>query len=63
MAHNRHPFHVGVWLDLDGGGILHSARNVGVTFDAPLNLRAAGWRRFVYHRWIGDGSDGQARQA
>jgi hypothetical protein len=53
MAESRHPFHVGVWLDIDGGGIVHCARGTGVAFASDLDMRTAGWRRFVYHHWIG----------
>ncbi len=53
MAHNSRPFHIGVYLDIDGGGITHSVPNIGVTFDSILSLRATGWRRFTYHDWRG----------
>jgi hypothetical protein len=54
LAHNSRPFHIGVYLDIDGGGISHATAGVGVTFDTILALRAAGWRRFVFHEWSGD---------
>lgn len=54
LAHNSRPFHIGVFLDIDGGGISHATAGVGVTFDTILALRASGWRRFVFHEWIGD---------
>lgn len=53
LAHNNRPFHIGVFLDIDGGGISHAAPGVGVTFDTLLALKASGWRRFVFHDWIG----------
>lgn len=52
MSYERHPHHVGIWLDIDGGGILH-AYHAGVAFATVLELRAAGWRRFVFHGWNG----------
>lgn len=54
LAHNTRPFHIGVYLDIDGGGITHAAPRIGVTFDTVLALRAAGWRRFTFHEYIGD---------
>jgi cell wall-associated NlpC family hydrolase len=53
MAHNSRPFHIGVYLDIDGGGITHSVPNIGVTFDSILTLRATGWRKFTFHDWRG----------
>lgn len=35
--------HAGVWLDLDGGGVLHSDYPHGVVFDSPIELAARGW--------------------
>src|SRR5262245_10181805 len=53
MAHNLHPWHLGVYLAIDGGLIVHTQRSTGVTCDSPIALRAAGWRSFQYHDWIG----------
>jgi hypothetical protein len=53
MSHSRHPHHVGVWLDIDGGGILHAQCLAGVSFDPIIAMRAAGWRRFIFHDWVG----------
>lgn len=53
MAYSDVTFHVGVFLDVDGGGIIHSQRRVGVCWDRESALLAAGWRKFVYHEWIG----------
>lgn len=53
LAHGKHPFHIGVYLDIDGGGILHSLAGIGVAFDRPIVLTASGWRKFIYHDWIG----------
>lgn len=54
LAHNSRPFHIGVYLDIDGGGISHAMHGAGVTYDTILSLRAAGWRRFVFHEWNGN---------
>ena len=38
MRRARLPIHIGVWLDIDGGGILHNLENIGVVFQSRLNL-------------------------
>lgn len=35
--------HIGVWLDLDGGGTLHTDDPHGVVFDSPARLAVRGW--------------------
>ncbi|NLX17616.1 MAG: hypothetical protein GXY45_11720 [Ramlibacter sp.] len=43
--------HCGVWLDVDGGGVLHCERGVGVRWQKPLDLRMAGYGRLKYYRF------------
>lgn len=42
--------HVGVYLDLDGGGILHALRGVGVTWTPMALLRKHGYHRATFYR-------------
>ncbi len=35
--------HVGLWIDADGGGVLHCLRGAGVIFSSINQLRAGGW--------------------
>lgn len=42
--------HVGIYLDLDGGGILHSLEGVGVVFTKMVHLRSLGFSRSVFYR-------------
>ena len=51
MAHARYPSHVGIWLDVDGGGILHCLRGAGVVYSTPVKLRLSGWGRIEYYRY------------
>jgi len=51
LAHINHPFHVGVFLDVDGGVLLHCQIGTGVTVDSLMALRHAGWRRMTYYDW------------
>jgi len=48
MSSSSHPHHIGVYLDIDGGGILHCS-NAGVTFDRIFTLTVSGWRKMVYY--------------
>lgn len=36
--------HVGVWLDVDRGGVLHCQQGAGVCFDRLDDIRLMGWR-------------------
>lgn len=54
MAHNRHPVHVGIWLNVDGGGILHCLQGSGVVYQNVQSLKNAGWGRLNYFRFVGD---------
>lgn len=44
----RNPLHAGVWLDVDGGGVLHCARGCGVIFtrDSAWSMSGFGRREF-----------------
>ena len=54
MRQSRHPVHVGIWLAVDGGGVLHAARDIGVVFQCPLDLSTHGWRIEGTYRFNGD---------
>lgn len=44
----RRPMHIGTWLDVDGGGVLHCVRGAGVVFtvDSAWPLSGFGRREF-----------------
>lgn len=48
MSHHQRPYHIGTWLDLQGGGVLHCTPKAGVTFQSLKELQIAGWNRIVY---------------
>jgi cell wall-associated NlpC family hydrolase len=55
MSHCKQPHHFGVFLQVDGGGVLHAveqsrADKPGVTFDTVLALKMSGWAAFQYWR-------------
>ena len=54
MAHARYPSHVGVWLDIDGGGVLHAVKGMGVIYSNLSALKLSGWGRIEYYRYKGD---------
>ncbi|ANK79859.1 MAG: hypothetical protein TEF_02925 [Rhizobiales bacterium NRL2] len=54
MRQSRHPVHVGLWLEVDGGGVLHAARRIGVAFQNPRDLDLQGWRIEGFYRFTGD---------
>ncbi len=51
MVQVRNPFHIGVYLNIDRGGIIHSLENTGVRFDKLDVLKAVGWRKFNFYEW------------
>lgn len=44
------PDHIGVYLNIERGGILHSARGDGVRFDTLFALPAMGWSKLEFWR-------------
>jgi cell wall-associated NlpC family hydrolase len=54
MRQARYPVHVGVWLNEDGGRVLHVVRDKGVVAQSLESLATHGWRIEGYYRFIGD---------
>jgi cell wall-associated NlpC family hydrolase len=52
MAHAKYPSHVGIWLDVDGGGVLHCVRGEGVVFSTISSLKNSGWGRVEYYKHV-----------
>ena len=50
MSQARRPHHVGLWLEVDGGGVLHSVEGAGVGWQRLPDLKAAGWHRIEFWR-------------
>jgi cell wall-associated NlpC family hydrolase len=48
-----HPRHIGVWLAINRGGLLHAVEEAGVMFEPMIMLTTMGWSRFVYYRYQG----------
>lgn len=50
----RYPVHVGVWINVDGGGVLHCARDSGVVFQRLDALAVNGWKVEGFYRFEGE---------
>lgn len=50
MRQAKNPVHCGVWIDIDGGGIIHCVRNGGVVFQNVRSLNLAGWYLDSFYR-------------
>jgi cell wall-associated NlpC family hydrolase len=50
LSQSKHPSHVGVWIDADGGGVLHCVEGFGVVFQTVASMRAAGWHGMEFYR-------------
>ena len=51
LRRSRHPIHVGIWLEVDGGGVLHCSQESGVVFQRPDALRLNGWAVEGFYRF------------
>ena len=50
LAHTKYPSHVGIWVEADGGGVLHCQDGPGVVFTTRAALARMGWGRLQYYR-------------
>ncbi len=51
MRQARYPIHVGVWLDVDSGGVLHCSQEAGVAFQTRTSLALNGWSVEGFYRF------------
>jgi len=52
LSQSKEPTHVGIWLDIDGGGLLHAVQGVGVVFSSRSNLRLLGYNVLGAYRCL-----------
>lgn len=52
LRQSRHPVHVGVWLAVDGGGVLHAVKDAGVVFQKLPELLLHGWRVEGFYQFV-----------
>lgn len=48
----RKPMHYGVWVDIDGGGVLHCVRGQGVVWTKDIAWSVSGFGRKEYLRHV-----------
>lgn len=49
LRHQNEPQHIGVWLAIDRGRLLHAVEGAGVCFDPKPLLEITGWGCFRYY--------------
>lgn len=50
LRHSKNPTHCGIWIDVDGGAVLHCVRNAGVVFQSLDSLKKTGWSGLAFYR-------------
>ena len=50
MRQAKNPVHCGLWLEIDGGGVLHCVRESGVVFQNIRSLNLSGWYLHSFYR-------------
>lgn len=48
---HHHRDHIGIWLDIDGGRVIHAAREHGVMISDLQSLAMMGWSRQAFYRF------------
>jgi hypothetical protein len=51
MRRSRRPVHLGIWLHVDGGGVLHCDERNGVVFQDLIALAVHGWQVGAYYTY------------
>ena len=49
MSQSNRPSHVGVWTEIDGGGVVHCVKGIGVIFSSVSALSVMGYRILVFY--------------
>ena len=50
MRQAKNPVHAGLWLNIDGGCVLHCVRGNGVVFQNVCSLNTSGWFLDSFYR-------------
>ena len=54
MGHGKKPHHVGIFADINRGGIVHCVEGQGVVFARPSDpATRMSWRLIEYYRYLG----------
>ena len=52
MSMNKNEHHVGIFVEEQGGGILHNQENSGVVFSSLLHIKQLGYTNLNYYRYV-----------
>jgi len=52
MSHSKFPSHIGIWVDVDGGGVLHCQERTGVVFQRQMDLILGSWPNLEFYRCL-----------
>jgi len=52
MWRSENPDHIGIWVDVEGGGVLHCLQRLGVCFDSLTVLKMSKWRKINFYRCL-----------
>lgn len=52
LSASRRIHHVGIWLNVDQGGVLHCSENSGVVFQGRLSMRAIGMQNLTFYQLL-----------
>ena len=48
---SKYYTHVGIYLDIDGGCVLHAYYNNGCSVQRVANIRGGEWKNLIYYRY------------
>lgn len=51
MRQGKNPCHVGVWCEIDGGGVLHNIEKAGVVFQDLNAIKTSGYSIVGFYRY------------
>lgn len=51
MSQSRYPSHVGIWIEVDGGGVLHCVQGSGVIFSSATGIGRDGWSNVKLYKY------------
>ena len=54
LKKSRYPAHIGIWLEIDAGGIIHCVEGQGVIFQRLSSLLLNGWQVEGYYHFVGN---------
>ena len=53
LGHGTRASHIGIWVDADGGRVLHCPEGFSSVAESLSKLRLSGWRLIEFYRYAG----------